>query len=92
MDLINANRQTAPNTVRSSPAELPLHDIDAPIIKNVGNLFCPAEFTVGEDVRVVAHEFLRNPDAVNPGVECITSAATGEGVDGWCSWPQRRKG
>ncbi|HKH11060.1 MAG TPA: hypothetical protein VKA73_07940 [Rubrobacter sp.] len=37
--------------------------------------------------------FLRNLDAVNPGVERIlTSAATGEGVDEWCSWLTGRAG
>ena len=37
--------------------------------------------------------FLRNLDAVNPGVERIlTSAATGEGVDEWCSWLTERAG
>jgi hydrogenase nickel incorporation protein HypB len=35
--------------------------------------------------------FLRNLDAVNPGVERIlTSARTGRGVEEWCSWLQRR--
>ncbi|HEV2092281.1 MAG TPA: hypothetical protein VGR18_03860 [Rubrobacter sp.] len=32
-------------------------------------------------------KFLRNLEVVDPGVERIlTSAATGEGVDEWCSW------
>ncbi|MEW6636157.1 MAG: hydrogenase nickel incorporation protein HypB [Actinomycetota bacterium] len=36
--------------------------------------------------------FLGNLDAVNPGVERIlTSARTGQGVDEWCSWLQRRR-
>ena len=86
---------------------------------------CPAEFRVGEEVRVMVYSvtegeekplkyplmfrsadlvlvnkvdllphlyfdlnfFLRNLDAVNPGVRRIlTSAATGEGVDEWCGW------
>jgi len=35
--------------------------------------------------------FLRNLDAVNPGVERIlTSARTGRGVEEWCSWLRRR--
>ena len=35
--------------------------------------------------------FLRNLDAVNPGVERIlTSARAGRGVEEWCSWLQRR--
>ena len=119
------------NMVRSALGEVPLEEIDLLIIENVGNLVCPAEFKVGEDVRVMVYavtegeekplkyplmfrsadlvlvnkvdllphlhfdmeKFLRNLDAVNPGVERImTSAATGEGVDEWCSWLERRKG
>ncbi len=43
------------NMVRSGLSELPLHDIDILIIENVGNLVCPAEFKVGEDVRVMVY-------------------------------------
>jgi len=43
------------NMVRSGLSELPLDDIDILIIENVGNLVCPAEFTVGEDVRVMVY-------------------------------------
>jgi hydrogenase nickel incorporation protein HypB len=43
------------NMVRSGLGELPLEDIDALIIENVGNLVCPAEFRVGEDVRVMVY-------------------------------------
>ncbi|MEJ7841585.1 MAG: hydrogenase nickel incorporation protein HypB [Rubrobacter sp.] len=117
------------NMVRSGLAELPLHDIDVLIIENVGNLVCPAEFKVGEDVRVMVYAitegeekplkyplmfrsadlvlinkmdllphlhfdlelFLRNLDAVNPGVgRILTSAATGQGIDEWCSWLMER--
>jgi hydrogenase nickel incorporation protein HypB len=41
--------------VRSGLGELPLDDIDILIIENVGNLVCPAEFRVGEDVRVMVY-------------------------------------
>jgi hydrogenase nickel incorporation protein HypB len=41
------------NMVRSALAELPLDDIDLLVIENVGNLVCPAEFRVGEDVRIM---------------------------------------
>ncbi len=41
------------NMVRSALPALPLHDIDMLIIENVGNLVCPAEFRVGEDVRAM---------------------------------------
>jgi hydrogenase nickel incorporation protein HypB len=41
------------NMVRSALPELPLDEIDLLVIENVGNLVCPAEFRVGEDVRVM---------------------------------------
>jgi hydrogenase nickel incorporation protein HypB len=41
------------NMVRSAMPALPLHDIDLLVIENVGNLVCPAEFRVGEDVRAM---------------------------------------
>jgi hydrogenase nickel incorporation protein HypB len=43
------------NMVRSGLGELPLENIDILIIENVGNLVCPAEFRVGEDVRVMVY-------------------------------------
>ena len=33
--------------------ELPLRDLDLLIIENVGNLVCPAEFNVGEDLKLM---------------------------------------
>ena len=33
--------------------ELPLRDLDLVIIENVGNLVCPAEFKVGEDLKMM---------------------------------------
>jgi hydrogenase nickel incorporation protein HypB len=41
------------NMVRSALSELPLDDIDLLVIENVGNLVCPAEFRVGEDLRIM---------------------------------------
>jgi hydrogenase nickel incorporation protein HypB len=41
------------NMVRSAIPALPLADIDLLVIENVGNLVCPAEFRVGEDIRVM---------------------------------------
>src|SRR3954471_17774264 len=41
------------NMVRSAMPALPLEEIDLLVIENVGNLVCPAEFRVGEDVRVM---------------------------------------
>ncbi len=43
------------NMVRSGLSELPLQDVDVLVIENVGNLVCPAEFRVGEDVRVMVY-------------------------------------
>jgi len=117
------------NMVRSGLSELSLRDIDILVIENVGNLVCPAEFKVGEDIRVMVYsvtegeekplkyplmfrsadlvlvnkvdllehldfdmeQFLGNLEAVNPGVSRIlTSARTGQGVEEWCSWLERR--
>jgi hydrogenase nickel incorporation protein HypB len=111
--------------VRSALPSIPLDEIDLLVIENVGNLVCPAEFRVGEDVRVMVHSvtegeekplkyplmfracelvlvnkvdllphldydvdrFLRNLEAVHPGVEhLLVSARTGEGVDAWRDW------
>jgi hydrogenase nickel incorporation protein HypB len=41
------------NMVRSALGSLPLDEIDLLIIENVGNLVCPAEFRVGEDIRAM---------------------------------------
>ena len=43
------------NMVRSGLAELPLEQMDVLVIENIGNLVCPAEFKVGEDVRVMVY-------------------------------------
>ncbi len=41
------------NMVRSALPALPLDEIDVLIVENVGNLVCPAEFHIGEDVRAM---------------------------------------
>jgi hydrogenase nickel incorporation protein HypB len=41
------------NMIREVMYELPLKDLDLLIIENVGNLVCPAEFKVGEDMKVM---------------------------------------
>lgn len=41
------------NMVREGMAGLNLDEIDLLIVENVGNLVCPAEFKVGEDVKVM---------------------------------------
>jgi hydrogenase nickel incorporation protein HypB len=50
------------NMVRYGLRDLPLHDIDTLIIENVGNLVCPAEFTVGEDRRVMVFSVTEGED------------------------------
>ena len=50
------------NMVRSAIPELPLADIDLLVIENVGNLVCPAEFKVGEDVRVMVSAVTEGED------------------------------
>src|SRR3954464_2267008 len=50
------------NMVRSAIPELPLEDIDLLVIENVGNLVCPAEFRVGEDVRVMVSSVTEGED------------------------------
>lgn len=41
------------NMISEVLPELPLKDLDLLIIENVGNLVCPAEFKVGEDVKMM---------------------------------------
>ena len=50
------------NMVRSAIPALPLGDIDLLVIENVGNLVCPAEFRVGEDVRVMVSSVTEGED------------------------------
>ena len=50
------------NMVRSALPEIPLDDIDLLVIENVGNLVCPAEFRIGEDVRVMVSSVTEGED------------------------------
>jgi hydrogenase nickel incorporation protein HypB len=50
------------NMVRSALDTLPLREIDMLVIENVGNLVCPAEFKVGEDVRVMVSSVAEGED------------------------------
>ena len=50
------------NMVRSALPDLPLDRIDLLVIENVGNLVCPAEFRVGEDVRVMVSSVTEGED------------------------------
>jgi hydrogenase nickel incorporation protein HypB len=48
--------------VRSAIPALPLDEIDLLLIENVGNLVCPAEFRVGEDVRAMVASVAEGED------------------------------
>ena len=50
------------NMVRSALPELPLAELDLLIVENVGNLVCPAEFRIGEDVRVMISSVTEGED------------------------------
>ncbi len=50
------------NMVRSALPSLPLDELDLLVIENVGNLVCPAEFRVGEDVRVMVTSVTEGED------------------------------
>src|SRR3954471_10759804 len=50
------------NMVRSALPSLPLEDIDLLIVENVGNLVCPAEFRIGEDVRIMVSSVAEGED------------------------------
>jgi hydrogenase nickel incorporation protein HypB len=50
------------NMVRSAIPTLPLAEIDLLVVENVGNLVCPAEFRVGEDVRVMVSSVTEGED------------------------------
>src|SRR5215211_6907047 len=50
------------NMVRSALPSLPLEELDLLVIENVGNLVCPAEFRVGEHVRVMVSSIAEGED------------------------------
>jgi hydrogenase nickel incorporation protein HypB len=50
------------NMVRSALPQIPLDALDLLVIENVGNLVCPAEFRVGEDVRVMVSSVTEGED------------------------------
>jgi hydrogenase nickel incorporation protein HypB len=50
------------NMVRSALDSVPLDEIDLLIVENVGNLVCPAEFRIGEDVRVMVSSVTEGED------------------------------
>jgi len=50
------------NMVRSALPGIALGELDLLVIENVGNLVCPAEFALGEDVRVMAASVTEGED------------------------------
>ena len=50
------------NMVRSALSQVGLDELDLLVIENVGNLVCPAEFRVGEDVRVMVSSVTEGED------------------------------
>ena len=50
------------NMVRSALPEIPLDEIELLVVENVGNLVCPAEFRIGEDVRVMVSSVAEGED------------------------------
>ena len=50
------------NMVRSALPSLPLDELDLLVVENVGNLVCPAEFRIGEDVRVMISSVTEGED------------------------------
>jgi hydrogenase nickel incorporation protein HypB len=50
------------NMVRSAIPSLPLEQVDLLIVENVGNLVCPAEFRIGEDVRAMVCSITEGED------------------------------
>jgi hydrogenase nickel incorporation protein HypB len=50
------------NMVRSALPAVPLDDIDLLVVENVGNLVCPAEFRIGEDVRAMVASVAEGED------------------------------
>lgn len=50
------------NMVRSALPSLPLDEIDLLVVENVGNLVCPAEFRIGEDLRLMVSSVTEGED------------------------------
>jgi len=49
------------NLVRKALKQLDLHNLDLILIENVGNLICPAEFSLGSDKRIVVISVTEGP-------------------------------
>ena len=52
-DQFGGDCHLAAHVIQKYVEDIDLQDIDLLIVENIGNLVCPAEFDIGEDVRVV---------------------------------------
>jgi len=52
-DAFGGDCHLAAHVIESAATQLDLNNIDLLIVENIGNLVCPAEFDIGEDVKVV---------------------------------------
>ncbi len=64
-------------------------------IENVGNLVCPASWSLGEEAKIVVFSVTEGEDGyasdVNPDLRFfLTSALTGEGLDEWFAFLRSR--
>lgn len=117
------------NMMASALANLELNSLDLLVVENVGNLVCPAEFDLGEDLKAMVLSVTEGNDKpfkyplmfreskailvnkidllpytefdvealrrdlaeINPGAEVfLVSARTGEGIEAWASWLERK--
>lgn len=52
-DAFGGDCHLAAHVIKTAAGNFDLNDIDLLIVENLGNLVCPAEFDIGEDLRVV---------------------------------------
>lgn len=52
-DAFGGDCHLSANVIQSSLDNFELEDIDLLIVENIGNLVCPAEFDMGEDLRII---------------------------------------
>lgn len=50
------------NMIARAMNEIPLNDLDLVMIENVGNLVCPAEFNIGEDIKILVYSITEGDD------------------------------
>lgn len=69
--------------IRRALAELPLAELDVLLVENVGNLVCPVEFRLGEDLSVVVTSVPEGDDKPYkyPGIFLAVSAVVVNKVD-----------